>query len=682
MKRCLTSCHLGLLLLQVISILVLAIRVRGRTWTPHFREPIVVSFDDDTSHSEPQQRCGILQGNATALVTAAREAAPGYACELVLGEALAWLAPPLLSTARLVWVATQLKRGEDFRSVAEQALERLVLKSPLVHVSIAGAILRRISFRTWRHMRFEIGMLKGRVREQARRVRLLGSRRIKHCKEEGCSDGCGASSSCSRSDDGTGTPGAGSDAGGSELTFLWDRMRETRHLGGLFPIARDHLVALSPVERQHSWSRDWPSLSRGACAGLERDIHLAFNGTVRIETRRTSAARRSIKWLPNLGMRKLLGEPSSSDAEFVIRDLEAVELPGTRLSRVCLAFMSRVEEEAEEDSEEEMDRARPGESELRAVVIKRPDPLQLELAADDVTRFRRAVRRLRARGCLDVDDEGLADDLEAVVSAACDMRVEASNIAEARSNLEAAGLLRVAVEVPEVVTLPEHGRLASETVLITTALRGVPLADTYTMEHAVAHEEGQRMAWIGKLLLTCGHMLLVDGLFPSNPLPEHLLYTYEGRVGLVDAGSLVRINDDFRKALCGLYVELGRQGRCGGTVSPADDLRAQRALEACGVALNLNPRKNRSRPLNYSLLARALFDVQLGGLPDYLRDPSSAVRILRSLGVKRLPQPVVATLRMVSCLRCVCAALDVDVSVLPVFARQGRAGLKVSCPSP
>lgn len=166
---------------------------------------------------------------------------------------------------------------------------------------------------------------------------------------------------------------------------------------------------------------------------------------------------------------------------------------------------------------------------LQPVVIKRTIRRQIRLAEDDIASARKLLRRLVYRAELDLDLSGVLAEVAASVARTADLRSEADSIEKLRSNLARAGMLGSAVGVPEVVSCPEVGPLAREGILVTTALRGVDVSDTYVMQHAAASGEKERRRFVDVVFKAFAQMCLADGCFPSNPMPENLLYMYSGQ---------------------------------------------------------------------------------------------------------------------------------------------------------
>lgn len=173
---------------------------------------------------------------------------------------------------------------------------------------------------------------------------------------------------------------------------------------------------------------------------------------------------------------------------------------------------------------------RPPPLPLQPVVIKRNLPRQLLLAEDDIAAAREVMRRMIFNARVDLDMSGVMAEVADAVARAGDLRCEAESIEKVRSNLARAGLLGSTVGVPEVVSCPELGSLARRGILVTTALRGVDVSDVYVMEHAAASGDKERHRFVDRVFATFGQMCLADGCFPSNPMPDNLLYMYSGQV--------------------------------------------------------------------------------------------------------------------------------------------------------
>jgi ABC1 atypical kinase-like domain len=353
------------------------------------------------------------------------------------------------------------------------------------------------------------------------------------------------------------------------------------------------------------------------------------------------------------------------------------------------------------------------------VLVKRTRPRQTKLARDDLQGLQAALRRLRHRGELELDADGLLAEARSAV--ASDLTDEARSIRAVTANLAAAGLLGRTVQLPAVVDAPQLGPLVSSSLLVTTALRGVSAADARAVAHLCSAHELQE--WAEKCVAAFAHMLLADGLFPSNPHPGNLLYMRGGAVGLLDLGAVSSISASVRRCLCQLYEALARCERSdaaaaltGAATSAASDAAREAELkallEALGLAIDLpdstepvlsvvsssstssiSSGSSSGRAITYYEIARALFDPRAVPAGTALTTAATAATsdvvsvahpldclqwggLLRGASIKRVPKEIVPVLRMVACLRGVCAHLGVHAALLPAFSKAAKRGLR------
>ncbi|CAM9886623.1 unnamed protein product, partial [Hapterophycus canaliculatus] len=227
---------------------------------------------------------------------------------------------------------------------------------------------------------------------------------------------------------------------------------------------------------------------------------------------------------------------------------------------------------------------------LQPVVIKRNVRRQLRLAEEDVAEARKVLRRLTFESDIDLDTSGVLAEVAAAVARTGDLREEADSIEKVRSNLARAGLLGSAVGVPEVLSCPELGPLARAGILVTTALRGVDVSDAYVMRHAAPRGETERHRFVEGVFAAFGQMCLGDGCFPSNPMPDNLLYMYSGQVGLTDLSSVSQLTEKQRRALCRLYRTMSElENEDAGDPSDAAEVKARAAMESVGLVIDLPP---------------------------------------------------------------------------------------------
>jgi ABC1 atypical kinase-like domain len=225
-------------------------------------------------------------------------------------------------------------------------------------------------------------------------------------------------------------------------------------------------------------------------------------------------------------------------------------------------------------------------------------------------------------------------------------------------------------------------------------------------------------------------MLLADGLFPSNPHPGNLLYMRGGAVGLLDLGAVSSISASVRRCLCQLYEALARCERSdaaaaltGAATSAASDAARETELkallEALGLAIDLpdstepvlsavsssstssiSSSSSSGGAISYYEIARALFDpravVPAGtALTTAATAATSEVvsvahpldclqwgGLLRGASIKRVPKEIVPVLRMVACLRGVCAHRDHHVATLLIIMQTSLAPATAALHSP
>jgi ubiquinone biosynthesis protein len=175
---------------------------------------------------------------------------------------------------------------------------------------------------------------------------------------------------------------------------------------------------------------------------------------------------------------------------------------------------------------------RPG---IRAIV---------ERDLDIVTRLARTLetrtRWGRATGAVD-----LAHGFAQAIREELDFRVEARN-------MTAVG---VSGADPEVVVPVPHDALCTARVLVMQRLRGVPLAAA----GPVIAARGVDPSVLARSLLYCLlRQVMVGGVFHADPHPGNVLLLEDGRLGLLDFGSVGRLDSALREALQRLLLAVDR----------------------------------------------------------------------------------------------------------------------------
>jgi ubiquinone biosynthesis protein len=193
------------------------------------------------------------------------------------------------------------------------------------------------------------------------------------------------------------------------------------------------------------------------------------------------------------------------------------------------------------------------------VVVKVQRPgirLVVERDLDIVARLARTVED-RTRWGRSIGVRDLATGFADAVREELDFRIEAANMAA----VAAAGHGRDgAVEVP----VP-HTRLCTERVLVMQRLEGTPLG---AAESVIAERGLDRDALARALLGFMLRQVLLDGVFHADPHPGNVLILADGRLGLLDFGSVGRLDTSVRAALQRLLLAMER----------ADPLAASDAL--------------------------------------------------------------------------------------------------------
>ncbi|TDD98223.1 ABC1 kinase family protein [Jiangella asiatica] len=170
-------------------------------------------------------------------------------------------------------------------------------------------------------------------------------------------------------------------------------------------------------------------------------------------------------------------------------------------------------------------------------VVERDLDIAARLAArlDTGTRWgrRMGVRALAA---------GLADAIREEL----DYRIEAENIAAVAAS---------ANRQPDVVLPEPHRALCTEKVLVMDRLDGTPL----NRADQVIEERGLHRDELATALLDCLlRQIVLDGIFHADPHGGNIFVLDDGRLGLLDFGSVGRLDGALRDALQRLLVGVDR----------------------------------------------------------------------------------------------------------------------------
>jgi len=268
---------------------------------------------------------------------------------------------------------------------------------------------------------------------------------------------------------------------------------------------------------------------------------------------------------------------------------------------------------------------------------------------DIVARLARTLAR-RTRWARTLGVPALAEGFAAALREELDFTVECDNmraVAAASARVSRDGAAQVRVPRP-------HALLCTRRVLVMEQLDGVPLGAAGPLLARLGPQRRQAMATtlLGAVL---GHMLSA-GVFHADPHPGNVMIDDDGTVGLLDFGSVGRLDGTTRQAL----------GRLLHAVDRMDSLAAGDAL------LELVDRPGR-------IDERAL-ERELGQIRVRYASPGATVgaaafaalfRLVTQLGL-RVPAEVAAVFRALATVEGTLGALDPQFDVVAGARRVGR----------
>jgi ubiquinone biosynthesis protein len=141
---------------------------------------------------------------------------------------------------------------------------------------------------------------------------------------------------------------------------------------------------------------------------------------------------------------------------------------------------------------------------------------------------------------------GLADGFAAAVREELDFRIEADNMMAVAANRPAGD--GVVVPVP-------YESLCGQRVLVMERLDGTPLG---AADKVVAEQGLDRHVLARALLESLLRQIVMDGVFHADPHPGNILVLRDGRLGLLDFGSVGRLDAALRAALQRLLLAMDR----------------------------------------------------------------------------------------------------------------------------
>jgi ubiquinone biosynthesis protein len=240
-----------------------------------------------------------------------------------------------------------------------------------------------------------------------------------------------------------------------------------------------------------------------------------------------------------------------------------------------------------------------------APVVERDLAILLRLAATIEARRRRG---LSAHATIDEADRPglnvveLARGFAAALREELDFRIEARNIAAVSAALEQRGGDPL-VRVPVV-----HEALTSRRVLVMDRLHGVPFSGA---EETLSDRGPDRHALAVALLNALLSQIMRDGVFHADPHPGNVLLLDDGRLGLLDFGSVGRLDPIVQRALARLLVAVDRRDPAGlrdallDLAGQPDDVDERRLVRDLGrfVARHLSPGKQPDAAMYADLFA-------------------------------------------------------------------------------
>ncbi len=225
------------------------------------------------------------------------------------------------------------------------------------------------------------------------------------------------------------------------------------------------------------------------------------------------------------------------------------------------------------------------------VVVKVRRPGVTSLVERDLDIIGRLARRLQARApwARALGVVTLADGFAAALREELDFRVEARNLAAV-----SAAAARPGQDGQEgrdgqadVVIPAAYHDLSTRQVLVMQRLDGVAVSQAGP---ALADGSIDRQQLARGLFDTVLRQIVIDGVFHADPHPGNILLLTDGRLGLIDFGSVGRLDSELRAALQRLLLALDRRDPVALTdalleVTARPDALDEQALERAVGAL-------------------------------------------------------------------------------------------------
>jgi ubiquinone biosynthesis protein len=290
--------------------------------------------------------------------------------------------------------------------------------------------------------------------------------------------------------------------------------------------------------------------------------------------------------------------------------------------------------------------ARLASGEEVVVKVQRPDigPV-LERDLDIIARLADTVaRRTRWGRALGVRE--LAEGFAVALREELDFTVERDNMRAVAAAAEAEG--------PSLTVPNPHAELCTRRVLVMERLPGVPLGSAGPLLAGLAPE--RRSAMATTLLDAVLGQMLGAGVFHADPHPGNVLVTADGAVGLLDFGSVGRLDGTTRQALGRLLLAIDRMD----------------SLAACDALLELVERPGE---IDERRLERALGQILVRYASPGATVGAAAFTALFTLVTSaglRIPAEVAGVFRAMATIEGTLAVLDPGFDVVAVARTLGR----------
>ncbi|WP_406012872.1 AarF/UbiB family protein [Streptomyces sp. NBC_00984] len=199
-------------------------------------------------------------------------------------------------------------------------------------------------------------------------------------------------------------------------------------------------------------------------------------------------------------------------------------------------------------------RARLHSGEQVAVKVQRPEARAI--VVDDLDILYRFAAKLEhhTEWGRSVGAGALAEGFAASLHEELDFRIEARNTLSVAAAIEQSTGESV-IQVPEV-----HLDLSSRRVLVTEWMEGVPLHSV----SGILDERGLDRDALAQAMLECLlGQIMTSGVFHADPHPGNLLLLADGRLGMLDFGSVGRIDRSLRSTLRSMLLALHRGDPAG-----------------------------------------------------------------------------------------------------------------------